>query len=681
MELSFFNLRYNPFVTPPTPDQLFRSRSHLRVMQEIAYGIEGRKDIIAILAPRGMGKTTLAHAYFDQRLQRNLHTIWLTGRSSTFATILGRLCAQCNVPAEGEVNTTLRALRASLRHAADAGYRVVLIIDEAEGLSAKTIEDLLVLADLEDGSGKLLSVILIGEPMLDQHLKRAFAQTLRVERYRRIRIDPSRHQESVAYVQHRIAQVAGDEEPMFTPKALRRVARYARGNPGLLNYICNEALRAAIIEQRKPITKPIIRAVLNDLDGRQPLSLLRWGVAALAGILVIAGVSMGSPRLGRLWPQPHLASMVTDLVNKVKALPAWATRQDTPRGSETQPTAAVTATRPEPADHRESQGPSPSQDVSHPSQVSTPDPDPRLAEPPETRPPAPETKPSETLAHVTAPQTHLIANASLLCLTARPPGNHTRDIILVDYHGKIQQRLVADGALNLSPILSPDQRRLAYTSYREGTPSIYLRDLTNAKDERLTSRSGIALLGAWSPDGRYLALSKSENGNSDIFLYDLKRRHMRRLTTHNGIDVSPSFAPDSQRLVFTSSRSGSSQIYLTDVNGRPPTRLTDESKYNAAPVWSPQGGWIAFIGRSPEQTLELYVIQEDGTELRRVTIGGSTIEDAPTWSPDGRAILYTRVYDGIRERRIVGIDGRNDRELPGHGQLCYSPQWMAQLTH
>ncbi|ETW96432.1 MAG: hypothetical protein ETSY1_26650 [Candidatus Entotheonella factor] len=661
MELSFFNLRYNPFVMSPNPDQLFRSRSHLQGMQEMAYGIEGRKGIIAVLGPRGLGKTTLVHAYLDQRLQRNLLTIRSNGRSSTFAAILGRLCAQFKVPADGGFETTLRALRSALRQVTEEGLRVVLIIDEAESLSAKTLEDLLVLADLEDGSGKFMTTILIGEPVLDQHLKRACAQTLRIEKYRRIRLEPLKRQESIAYVQHRIAHVAGDEESMFTPKALRCVVRCAQGNPGLLNYLCNEALRAAIIDQKKPITKSIVRAVLNDLEGRQPLSLLRWGVGvvALAGILLIAGMSMGSTPIGQLWHPLHLKSMVTELVSKAKSLPSTVFPEAPLPGSATVEVEA----QPEPA-------------LDHEPRMSAPTPEPSeaLAETPS---PAPPSKPLS----MPEPSTHLIANASLLCLTARPPGNHARDIILVDYRGKVQQRLVSDGALNLSPILSPDQRRLAYTSYREGTPSIYVRDLKNDKDERLTSRSGIALPGAWSPDGRYLALSKSEDGNSDIFLYDLKRRQMRRLTLHSSIDVSPSFAPDSERLVFTSSRSGSSQIYLTDVNGRPPKRLTQEGKYNAAPVWSPQGNWIAFIGRSPEQTLELYIIRDDGTGLRRVTIGGSTIEDAPTWSPDGRTILYTRVHNGIRERRVVDMDGRNDRELPGHGQVCYSPQWVAQLTN
>jgi Tol biopolymer transport system component/type II secretory pathway predicted ATPase ExeA len=666
MELPFFNLKYNPFVHPPSPHRLFRSRSYLRGMQRIAYSLEGFKGLTVIFAPRGMGKTTLLHAYLDQRQQHNIRTIWLTGPSSSFVTILHRLCTTCQVPFSGDFKMTLRELRAALRRERAAGRRMVLVIDDAESLPAKTLSDLAVLADMEDESGKLLRVILIGEPVLDQHLKRLYSQMLRVDTYRRIRIEPLQRRERIAYIQHLIAQGSTDAEAMFTPRALRCVVRYARGNPGLLNYVCNEALRAAIIKQQKPITKPIVQDVLNDLEGRQPFSLWRWGIAALVGMLVLAGVSMGSPQIEELWQQSNLASLATGLVSKVKALPSAIIGRDTPRNSETPATTTV-----------------------HTRHVPTPNHEPQTpSRPPETSETAPKT--SETLAaqavseqrqHRLASQTDLIAKASLLCLTARPPGNHARDIILVDYHGKVQQRLVSNGMLNLSPILSPDRRHLAYTSYREGTPSLYVRDLKNAKDERLTSRSGMALPGAWSPDGRYLALSKSEDGNSDIFLYDLKRRHMRRLTSHHGIDISPSFAPDSKRLVFTSSRSGSSQIYLTDINGRTPTRLTVQSNYNTAPVWSPQGNWIAFVSRSPENTLALYVIQEDGTGLRQVTMGGSTIEEAPTWSPDGRSILYTRVYHGMRQRRIVALEGNDDRELPGHGQVCYAPQWVAQLTH
>jgi len=268
------------------------------------------------------------------------------------------------------------------------------------------------------------------------------------------------------------------------------------------------------------------------------------------------------------------------------------------------------------------------------------------------------------------------AVTSVVCLTPRPVGNRRRDVILVDAAGKVRRRLVSDGALNLAPVLSPDGQFLAYTSYREGGPSIYLRHLMSARDERLTLRDGFALPGAWAPNGRYLVLSKSENGNSDIFLYDTDRRHLRRLTRHNGIDISPSFAPDSERLVFTSNRSGSSQIYLTDVHGREPVRLTSTGDYNTSAVWSPRGDTLAFIGRSADQSIDIYTMRADGTDLQRVTQGGSVIEESPSWAPDGQSIMYTRGDNGTRERRIVRADGTEDRELPGHGSVCYSPQWV-----
>jgi TolB protein len=235
---------------------------------------------------------------------------------------------------------------------------------------------------------------------------------------------------------------------------------------------------------------------------------------------------------------------------------------------------------------------------------------------------------------------------------------------------------VSDGALNLAPLLSPDGQVLAYTSYREGAPSIYLRHLMSARDERLTLRDGFALPGSWAPNGRYLVLSKSENGNSDIFLYDRDRRYLRRLTTHDGIDISPSFAPDSARLVFTSNRSGSSQIYLTDVHGREPVRLTSTGDYNTSAVWSPRGDTLAFVGRSADQSIDIYTMRADGTERQRVTQSGSVIEESPSWAPDGQSIMYTQVHNGMHERRIVRVDGTEDRELPGHSSVCYSPQWV-----
>ena len=507
----------------------------------------------------------------------------------------------------------------------------------------------------------------MGEPALEPHLQKACAQTFRSVKPRRIALAPLSQQESMAYVRHCIALCSADGEATMTPGALRAVARYAQGNPGLLNYVCSEVLSAALMAQQKPITQSIARRVINDLEGRQRRFSWRWSAAAGVGVLALAGMSMGAPQLERFWPQPQLMSVVTELASKVKAMPSLAPWSNTTTGADDpEPVKIAIETQPAPSLPPEPQAPDPA--PVEPEALTA------RAEP-DSPPPAP---PAVAPEPPSAPDPALMAQASLLCLTGRAPGKRTRDIILVDHRGEVRQRLVSDGALNLSPALSPDQRYLAYTSYRSGRPSIYLRDLRRARDERLASRAGMALPGAWSADSRYLALSMSENGNSDIFIYDVQQHHMWRLTRDPGIDISPSFAPDGKRLAFTSNRSGASQLYLAHVDGRTPHRLTRKGAYNAAPAWSPQGGWIAFIGRAPDQTLALYVIRDDGADLQRLTDTSGLLEEAPTWSPDGLAILYTRLHQGVRQRRIVTRDGRRDQEWPGHGQVCYAPQWVAQ---
>jgi TolB protein len=257
------------------------------------------------------------------------------------------------------------------------------------------------------------------------------------------------------------------------------------------------------------------------------------------------------------------------------------------------------------------------------------------------------------------------------------PHGSGKDIALMDYDGHNVQRLVANGALNLEPMLSHDGLVLAYTSYREGTPQLYLRRLANGVDERVTSGAGLALPGSWSPDGRYLALSQTEDGNSDLYIYDMKRKRLRRLTKYWGIDVSPRFAPDGRRLVFTSDRSGSPQLYLTDVYGSEPVRLTYEGSYNTSPVWSPRGEAIAFVGRTGGQDLDVYTIRADGSELRRLTVGGGENE-SPSWAPHGRFVMYTARRGDGWQRRIIRGNGEGDVPLPANGHTCLSPQWVAR---
>ena len=269
-------------------------------------------------------------------------------------------------------------------------------------------------------------------------------------------------------------------------------------------------------------------------------------------------------------------------------------------------------------------------------------------------------------------------NTQVVCVRPRGAGSTSKDIVLMDYDGYGVKTLVGDGALNIAPLLSPDGGVLAYTSYRSGTPQVYLRNLANNADERVTSGEGVALPGSWSPDGRYLALSKTTDGNSDIYLYEVRSKRLTRLTTDWAIDVSPSFSPDGKRLVFTSDRSGKPQLYLTNLGGSPPVRLTYEGDYNSSPAWSPRDDTIAYAGRN-NGGFDIYTIRADGRRLQRLTNGGGK-NDAPTWAPNGRFVMYNSSRGGAGQRRLMRENGQWDRSLPG-STACVSPQWVARTGY
>ena len=708
MELAFFHLEHNPFLTEPTADQLFRSRGQQRVLQDIIYGIESRRGITAILGARGMGKATLLSTYLEKRKQKDIQALMISGLECSVETVVEKVCQHCDVPfIASDADATLRQLRTALTREYEQGRRIVIIIDEAGSIPLPVLESILVLADMADATGSLLQIFLLADLAFERRLKQAGSPQLNQRIEVRLTILPLTPRESLAYVQHRIASAALSDEPLFTRAALRRIVRYAKGNPGALNYICNAAMERALRHERKPIDATIVQVVLSGLQGYDPPGLLwRWGVVGAASVLLALGLYLGVSKFDTFWPRAQTASVSdepalsatpdprppdriphspTDSLRSAApdlngsgagdsrvALSPPPAESGRPEAGQTRPTRVMEMPKAMARAAGVSLRPAESGSEALTPSRALPDPPSNRIQPdgavPAPQDVAPDSEPPEAVT-------------SVVCLTARPVGNRRRDIILVDEAGKVRRRLVSDGALNLAPVLSPDGQFLAYTSYREGAPAVYLRHLTSARDERLTLRPGFALPGSWAPNGRYLVLSKSENGNSDIFLYDTDRRDLRRLTKHKGIDISPSFAPDSERLVFTSNRSGSSQIYLTDVNGREPVRLTTTGHYNTSAVWSPQGDTIAFIGRSADQSIDIYTMRADGTDRQRVTQGGSTVEESPSWAPDGQSIMYTRVHNGTRERRIMRVDGTEDRELPGHGPVCYSPQWVALRTN
>jgi len=252
-------------------------------------------------------------------------------------------------------------------------------------------------------------------------------------------------------------------------------------------------------------------------------------------------------------------------------------------------------------------------------------------------------------------------------------GKRKKDIFMADFDGYNLRRLTTDGAIKLSPRISPDGRYLVYTSYRSGKPCLYIQGLRDRSLHMLSSYKGINIAPSWHPKSNYLAVTLSKDGNPDLYLMDLTGKILARLTKGPGINCSPSWSPDGEHLVFVSDRYGSPQLFIMDVKTRAVKRLTYQGRYNTYPEWSPRGDRIVYTGRVNGGS-QVFTISPEGGDPVQLTYSGTN--ENPSWSPDGRQIVFTSDRLGKRSIFVMDANGRRQRRLisiKGAEALC--PFW------
>lgn len=251
-------------------------------------------------------------------------------------------------------------------------------------------------------------------------------------------------------------------------------------------------------------------------------------------------------------------------------------------------------------------------------------------------------------------------------------------LCIMDQDGGNNQCLTDGRNLVLTPRFSPTVQQIIYMSYANGQPRLYLLDLPTGKQEILGDFPGLNSSPRFSPDGKSVAmtLTMGHEGNPEVYTMDLKSRELKRLTFHRGIDTSPSFSPDGKYIVFNSDRSGKPELYIMDKDGNKVRRLTyGEGRYYA-PVWSPRGDLIAFV-KSANGKFNIGVIDPKGEEERLLT--DSFMDESPSWSPNGRVIIFAREDRNGRTRmRTIDLTGYNERELPTPTDAS-DPAWSPLL--
>jgi len=251
--------------------------------------------------------------------------------------------------------------------------------------------------------------------------------------------------------------------------------------------------------------------------------------------------------------------------------------------------------------------------------------------------------------------------------------NGKKEIFSADFDGRHIQQETKDSNITLSPAFSPDGKYLTYTSYVTGRPHLYIKELATGKVKRIAGYSGLNIAPAWHPDSKKLVVTLSKDGNPDLYLIRLDGSIEARLTKGPGTSVSPSWSPDGGKIAFVSDRGGTPQIYILDIHSGKVKRLTYEGSYNTDPAWSPRGDRIAYTGRV-DGKFQIFTISPDGGDPIQLTFEGNN--EYPSWSPDGRQILFTSTRLGP-EKYIFRMfaNGREQQVLNRNLNNVSTPSW------
>ncbi len=252
-----------------------------------------------------------------------------------------------------------------------------------------------------------------------------------------------------------------------------------------------------------------------------------------------------------------------------------------------------------------------------------------------------------------------------------------KEVYLTDILGEKTRQVTRHRNLVVSPRFLPGGQYLTYTSYHSGNQNLYITNLKQSSTTRpLSRRRGMNLAPAWSPDGKKMILTLSKDGNPDLFLLDRKGKIIKQLTYRSGINVSPTWSPDGKKIAFVSDRSGRPQIYIMDLRSNKVQRITFKGRENAEPSWSPKDDLITYSSLI-DGAYQIYTIAPRPSATPKQITDGTAHHESPTWSPDGKQILFSLRNGQSQKIFAVLKNGSYKRklfEIPGNQTY---PRWSS----
>lgn len=334
MYARFFGLKREPFSIAPDPRYLYMSDRHREALAHLLYGVKGGGGFVLLTGEIGAGKTTVCRCFLEQ-IPPRCNVAYIFNPKLTVDELLKSICDEFRIPtrASSPGATTVKdhvdALNEFLLKTHSVSQNNVLIIDEAQNLSADVLEQLRLLTNLETNERKLLQIILIGQPELRTMLARPELEQMAQRVIARFHLDALSPKETVQYIRHRMAVAGMTRAFPFDGKALVRIHELSRGIPRRINLLCDRALLGAYGNQCSRVDRAMVEKASSEVFGvasdgtRQPWPRnKRWAVAggSIAACLALLGVgtvamesrhaapAAATPKAAASMPRPALAT-------------------------------------------------------------------------------------------------------------------------------------------------------------------------------------------------------------------------------------------------------------------------------------------------------------------------------------------------------------------------------------
>ncbi len=248
-------------------------------------------------------------------------------------------------------------------------------------------------------------------------------------------------------------------------------------------------------------------------------------------------------------------------------------------------------------------------------------------------------------------------------------------LVISDADGQNMRNALNSSEPIISVAWSPDGQKIAYVSFEDRKPIVYVHELATGRRIVLSNERGNNSAPSWAPDGKSLAISLSKDGNTQIYRVNADGSNLRRLTTGNTIDTEPQFSPDGKFIYFTSDRGGNPQIYRMSADGErgePARRISFKQPYATSPRLSPDGKYLAYIGGAGGgfKLFLMNLLTGDSTPMT-----DTSFDESPSFAANGRYILYSTQVGGKKVLAAVSVDGYVKQILSVPGSDVRQPSW------